>query len=323
MIDRTVDFETAELFVLVAETGSLAAAARARNISPSLVSRIITKLEGELRTQLLNRTTRKLVLTESGQTFLAWSREMIASRERILREIDEQQHEPRGLIRIAIEPLVAAFYLPELMRRFSAQYPAITLRIEACDDPPSMLDGRADLAIHAGPLPSDDVYGQQAYEYRRRLIAAPSYIQAHGAPATPQELLQHRCLTHRSPHSRTWAFRAKDGSTASLELEPYVETNSWFLLRSLVLRGLGIMRMGAPLAESDIRSGLVVPVLEDYDVLTPDTERLSVWVVHANRQRPRRLQLFSEFAVRYLRGSVSVKEFEGDLSMDPKARESS
>jgi DNA-binding transcriptional LysR family regulator len=83
------------------------------------------------------------------------------------------------------------------------------------------------------------------------------------------------------------------------------------------------MRMGAPLAESDIRSGLVVPVLEDYDVLTPDTERLSVWVVHANRQRPRRLQLFSEFAVRYLRESVSVKEFEGDLSMDPKARESS
>jgi DNA-binding transcriptional LysR family regulator len=318
MIDRIVDFETAELFVLVAETGSLAAAARARNISPSLVSRIIAKLEGELHTQLLNRTTRKLVLTESGRTFLAWSREMIASRERILREIDEQQHEPRGLIRVAIEPLVAAFYLPELMRRFSAQYPGITVRIEACDDPPSLLDGRADLAIHAGPLRSEDVYGQQAYEYKRRLIAAPGYIQAHGAPATPQDLLQHRCLTHRSPHSRTWGFRAKDGATVSLEIEPYVETNSWFLLRSLVLRGLGIMRMGAPLAESDIRSGLVVPVLEDYDVLTPESEHLSVWVVHATRQRPRRVQLFAELAVTYLRESVNVKEFDGDLSSEPQ-----
>ena len=313
-----MDFETSELFVLVAETGSLAAAARARNISPSLVSRIIAKLEGELRTQLLNRTTRKLALTESGQMFLAWSRDVIASRDRMLRDIDEQQQERRGVIRVAIDPMVAAFYLPEMMRRFSARYPAITLRIEASDDPPSLLDGRADLAIHAGPLPPEDLYGQEAYAYRRRLIAAPSYIEAYGAPASPQDLTKHRCLTHRSPQARTWGFQSPDGTTLSLELEPYVETNSWFLLRSMVVRGLGIMRMGAPMAEADIRSGLVVPVLDDYAILGPETGHLGVWVVHATKKRPLRLQLFSEFAVEYLRQSVRVKEFESHISPEPE-----
>ena len=313
-----MDFETADLFVLVAETGSLAAAARARNISPSLVSRIVIKLESELGTQLLSRTTRKLSLTPSGRMFLDWSREVIASRERMLREIGEQQQEPRGLIRIAIEPLVAAFYLPELARRFGAQYPEITLHIEASDDPPSLLDGRADLAIHAGPVPADDLYGQKAYDYRRRLIAAPSYIQAHGQPRVPQDLLKHRCLTHSSPHARNWLFKGPDGSTTSLVLEPYLEANSWFLLRSMVVRGMGIMRMGAPLAEADIRSGLVVPVLDDHEIIGPEGEHLSLWVVYGAKKRPLRVKLFSDFAVEYLRQSVRVKEFEGDLSMDPE-----
>lgn len=311
-----MDFEAAELFVLVADTGSLAAAARQRNISPSLVSRVVTKLEAELKTQLLSRTTRKLALTESGEVFLQWARESMASRERMLEEIHTRQQEPRGSVRIAIDALVAAFYLPELIRRFTAEYPEIRISVETCDDPPSLLDGRADLAIHAGPMPAEDLYGQQAYEYRRLLLAAPAYLKAHGTPRSPADLRSHRCLTHRGSHTRNWAFRSPDGGMESLELEPYIETNSWILLRNLALRGLGIIRMGAPLAEADMRAGLMVPVLEDYELMNPEGAALSVWVVHAMKKRPLRLQLFADFAVRYLRESLVVKEFEGSLSAD-------
>lgn len=311
-----MDFEVAELFVAIAETGSLAAAARQRNISPSLVSRIVARLEGELKTQLLSRTTRRLALTDSGKIFLAWAREALASRARLMDEIQTGQQEARGHIRIAIDAMVAAFYLPEMIRRFTAEYPDITISVEACDDPPSLLDGRADLAIHAGPTPADDLYGQQAYEYRRILVAAPAYVKAHGAPKTPQELRSHHCLTHRDSHATQWDFKAPDGELISMQLEPYIETNSWLLLRSMVLRGLGIMRMGAPLAGADIRNGLVVPVLEDHECLNPQGSSLSVWVVHSVKKRPLRLQLFSNFAVRYLRESVTVEEFEGDLSAE-------
>jgi len=313
-----LDYETAELFVAIAETGSLAAAARQRNISPSFVSRIVARLESELKTQLLNRTTRRLVLTESGNLFLAWSRETLSSRARLMEEIHTGQQEPKGHIRIAIDTMVAAFYLPELIRQFTAEYRDIKISVEACDDPPSMLDGRCDLAIHAGPTPADDLYAQQAYEYRRILVAAPSYIKAHGAPRTPEELKFHDCLTHRHPQSKQWDFRGPDGQTSSLQLEARVETNSWLLLRSMVLRGLGIMRMGSPLAGADIRSGLVIPVLEDYECLNPEGSSLSVWVVHSVKKRPLRLQLFSDFSVQYLRKSVSVKELEGDLSIYSK-----
>ena len=86
-------------------------------------------------------------------------------------------------------------------------------------------------------------------------------------------------------------------------------------VRSMVLRGLGIMRMGSPLAGADIRNGLVIPVLENYECLNPQGSSLSVWVVHSVKKRPLRLQLFTDFSVQYLRKSVSVKEFEGDLSI--------
>lgn len=311
-----MDFEVAELFVAVAETGSLAAAARQRNISPSLVSRIIARLEGELKTQLLSRTTRRLALTDSGRLFLTWAKDTLASRNRLMDEIQTGQQEARGHIRIAIDAMVAAFYLPELLRRFMAEYPEITLSVQASDDPPALLDGRADLAIHAGLTPAEDLYGQQAYEYRRLVVAAPAYIKSHGLPKTPTELRNHHCLMHTHPESRQWDFKGPDGSTVSLQLDPYFETNSWLLLRSMVLRGLGIMRMGAPLASADIRAELVVPLLEDYESLNPQGSSLSVWVVHSMKKRPVRLQLFSDFAVRHLRESVAVEEFEGGLSVD-------
>lgn len=311
-----MDLESAELFILIAETGSLAAAARARDISPSLVSRIVTKLESEVHAQLLNRTTRRLDLTEAGARFLVWARDAVEGRERMLQDLSMLQQEPVGHIRIGIDPLVGAFYLPELIRRFSAKYPRITINIEASDAPPSLLDGRADLVIHAGPLPSEDVYGQRAYEYRRRLVAAPGYIEQYGVPVTPDELHAHRCLTHRAPHSHSWSFRCPDGRQTSIDFTPYIETGSWFLLRSLVVRGLGIMSMGAPVAEADIRSGLVVPLLDDYQMMNPEGAGLGLWVVYSSKTRPLRVQLFAQFAVQHLRESLTVKELECGIT-DP------
>ncbi len=313
-----MDLDAAELFILIAETGSLAGAARARDISPSLVSRIVTKIEGELHVQLLNRTTRRLQLTEAGTRFLGWARDAVAGRERMLQDISTLQQDPAGHVRVGIDPLVGAFYLPELIRRFSTRYPKITISIETSDAPPSLLDGRVDMVIHAGPLPTEDLYGQRAYEYRRRLVAAPGYLEAYGTPSTPQDLLQHRCLTHRAPRGRTWTFRPREGQDITIEVEPYIETSSWFLLRSLVVRGLGIMRMGAPVAEADIRSGLVVPLLDDHEMLNPESHQLGLWVVHASKSSPLRVQLFTQFAVQHLRESVTVKELESDLSDPPR-----
>lgn len=313
-----MDLESAELFILIAETGSLAAAARARDMSPSLVSRIVTKLESELHVQLLNRTTRRLGLTEAGARFLTFAQDAVAGRERMLQELSMLQQEPVGHIRLGIDPLVGAFYLPELIRRFSATHPRITIGIEASDSPPSLLDGRVDLVIHAGPLPSEDVYGQRAYEYRRMLVAAPSYIKQHGTPSSPEDLHAHRCLTTQAPQSRHWAFQCPDGQKVSVDIAPFIETASWFLLRSLVVRGLGIMSMGAPLAEADIRSGLVVPVLIEHQMLNPDGAGLGLWVVYSSKKRPLRVQLFAQFAVQHLRESLTVKELECEISDPPK-----
>lgn len=306
-----VDHQAAELFVAIAETGSLAAAARRQGISPSMVSRRISKLEEELQVQLLNRSTRSLVLTEMGRMFLDWAHETLEQRAQLFTRMRTLQEVPEGRIRIAIDGLVAASYLPEVMQQFSSQYPRISVDVETCSYPPAYLDGRCDLAIHAGTMPADDLIGRRAYEYDRRTVAAPAYIAAHGAPREPQELRRHRCLSYASPHAPDWLFRASDGTTVSVRIDPYVKTNSWFLLRSMAVNGMGIARIGRPVAEADMRDGLLVPVLEGYDAVNPEGTRLGVWIVHAERRPLLRVKLFSGFIARYLRATISVEERPG------------
>lgn len=247
-------------------------------------------------------------MTESGKKFHAWAEQILASRQQMLDQMLTRQQDPTGHIRVAIDALVAAFYLPDIVRSFSADYPRITISVETCDDPPSLLDGRADLAIHAGPRPADELHGQRAYEYRRWLIAAPNYLSQFGVPKTPYDLHAHHCLTHNTFGSRSWGFRSRSGDEVLIEVTPYVETNSWLLLRTMVNQGLGIMLMGDTLAEADVRGGLVVPILEEFEITNAHPNGLSVWVVHAGKQRPMRLQIFADFIVRHLRGSVMVRE---------------
>jgi len=315
--------EFPDLFVAIAETGSLAAAARRGNISPSLASRRLAQLEAGLGIRLVNRTTRALALTEAGRLYLRWCQDALRRAAELRNGLDALRAAPRGRVRVAMDAWVASSYLPDVLKRFSAENPEITLAVFTSDYPPGELDGDCDLAVHAGLTPRDDLVGQRAYDYRRFLCAAPSYIQRRGAPRTPAELQGHACLVHRTAVESVWRFRSKSGAETEFTPEPYVQTNSWLLLRTMAIEGLGVAHLGGPLPTADIESGLLVRLLPEFESIPIGGHRLGVWVIHADSRPPRRVELFARFITRYLRATVSSHEPITKEKFDRLARRAS
>ncbi len=296
------------LFADIAATGSLAAAARRRKMSPSIASRHLARAEADLGVTLVSRSTRSLALTEAGRVYLRWAEESLQRETRLREMLGALQSVPRGRVRVAMDAWVASSYLPDILRQFSRDFPEITIDVLTSDYPPGELDGPCDLAIHAGMSPRADLVGRRAYDYRRFVCASPSYIKSHAAVRTPADLDHHRCLVHGSLVESVWRLRSKAGVVTEFKPDAYVQTNSWLLLRTMAIEGLGIAHLGGPLPTADIRAGLLVQLLSDYESLPAGGGKLGVWVIHANAHPPRRVEVFANVVTRFLRATTASGE---------------
>ena len=296
------------LFADIAATGSLAAAARRRKMSPSIASRHLSQAEADLGVTLVSRSTRSLALTEAGRVYLRWAEESLQRETRLREMLGALQSVPRGRVRVAMDAWIASSYLPDILRQFSRDYPEITIDVLTCDYPPGELDGQCDLAIHAGMSPRADLVGRRAYDYRRFVCASPSYVESHASLQTPADLKHHRCLVHGSAVEEIWRLRSKTGVLTEFKPEAYVQTNSWLLLRTMAIEGLGIAHLGGPLPTADIREGLLVQLLSDYESLPIGGGKLGVWVIHANAHPPRRVEVFANVVTRFLRATIASGE---------------
>lgn len=294
------------LFADIAATGSLAAAARRRRMSPSIASRHLAQAEADLGVTLVTRSTRSLALTEAGRLYLRWAEDSLQREARLREMLGALQSVPRGRVRVAMDAWIASSYLPDILRRFSRDYPEITIEVLTSNYPPGELDGPCDLAIHAGMSPRPDLVGRRAYDYRRFVCASPSYIESHARPQTPDDLGNHRCLVHGSAVEAVWRLRSKAGVITEFKPDPYVQTNSWLLLRKMATEGLGIAHLGGPLPTADIRDGLLVQLLSDYESLPIGGGKLGVWVIHANAHPPRRVEVFANVVTRFLRTTIAA-----------------
>lgn len=293
------------LFADIAATGSLAAAARRQRLSPSIASRHLSQAEADLGVTLVTRSTRSLALTEAGRLYLRWAEESLQRETRLREMLGALQSVPRGRVRVAMDAWVASSYLPDILSRFSRDYPDITVEVLTSNYPPGELDGACELAIHAGMSPRPDLVGRRAYDYRRFVCASPAYVDGHESLRTPDDLRHHRCLVHGSAVEAVWRLRSKAGVVTDVKPDPYVQTNSWLLLRTMAIEGLGIAHLGGPLPTADIRDGLLVQLLPDYESLPVGGGKLGVWVIHANAHPPRRVEVFANVVTRFLRATIA------------------
>jgi DNA-binding transcriptional LysR family regulator len=294
-----VNINLLRLFVKVAETESIAAAARQLDIAPSIASRQIVTLERAFKTKLLNRTTRRLSLTPAGAALLDWARTAVEGYDEVSDELGAMQHRPSGVVRLASNDYAAIAYLPAIVQKFCARYPEVRIQLSTSTDPTKLLASAYDLAIHAGRMPEASLIGRRFRQYRRRLCATPAYLAKKAALQTPADLASHDCLAHSESERSHWSFEHK-GEIVTQAIQPYIETDNYLVLKELALEGVGIARLSEEMVKAEFAAGTLVEVLSDYRCTYADGALPAMWIVFADRRVLRRTRLLADFIIEEL-----------------------
>ncbi len=247
-----------EVFVRVVEAGAFSAAARACGLTPSAVSKLVTRLESRLDTRLFNRSTRKLQLTPEGEAFHDRAVRILADIAEAERHAARGEH-PAGRIRLNTSASFNTHVLAPLVPDFLAAYPDVTLDIVLTDLVVDLMDERADVAVRAGPLKSSGLIARRLGSSPMIIVGAPAYLEKHGTPQTISDLAGHTLLDFC--YSRAQAGWPHDENGAALP-GPRVQASDGEGLRQLALGGAGLARLAAFTVRADIAAGRLRLVLD-------------------------------------------------------------
>ena len=252
-----------ECFVRTVDLGSFAAVAVEIGLTPSGVSRIVSRLEDRLGVKLIHRTTRRLALTPEGETFLAHARGILSAVEAAHAAVASTHGRARGHLRLNIGTAFAKHRLARLLPDFIAQYPDMTIDLSVSDQRIDPISERVDVTIRVGPLADSELIAVRLGEVRRVIAASPHYLAVHGTPHKPADLLRHNCLllSGFSRLSRWPLF--ENGKRVLVAAKGNVTSDSAELLLDLALAGMGILRLGDFLGESALAQGRLIPLMAD------------------------------------------------------------
>jgi DNA-binding transcriptional LysR family regulator len=280
------------VFVRAVERGSFAAAAADLGLSPSAVSKLITRLEARLGARLLIRTTRRLAPTADGELFLERSRKILDAIDSAEAEVASARRGAQGRLRVHVFPTFAVDHLSLALPTFLARYPRITFEFVVTNREVNLIDDNIDIALQVGPLGKSSFVARKIADLTQLVCASPAYLARHGRPIHPSDLEQHACLTlSHLPGSRSWTF-ASGGETVRVEVGGPVAADSAHMLLKLAISGAGIVRFGDIIVGNAIQDRLLVPLLVDWQ----ESGSFPLWALHqAGRQRIPRIKAFMDF----------------------------
>jgi DNA-binding transcriptional LysR family regulator len=256
-------------FVRTVETGGFTAAARLMGLTPSALSKLVTRLEDRLGARLLHRTTRRLQMTSEGEAFYLRARSILAAMDDAEAEVTQSGATPKGILRMHCGSAFGVHQLTPALPRFQQQYPDVTIDITISDQVALTAEDNIDLAIRIGPLDESSMVARRICNLERLICAAPDYLARHGTPLTPDDLQHHNCLWISSlPALRRWPFNTEDGIRIVPVSGNLVANNAETVLQ-LALIGCGITRLPDVMVGSAIRSGKLVPILQDWNHVEP------------------------------------------------------
>lgn len=256
------------VFVTVVDEGGFTAAARKLRLSKSAVSTLMRDLEAKLGTALLNRTTRRMSLTEAGMRFKARAEQILADVEEAEREATALTHRPRGLLRVSAGVSFGIQHLGRTMVDFAKLYPEVNIDLSLTDRFIDLVDEGIDVAIRIGRLTDSTLIARRLSHTHRIVCAAPSYLEKHGRPKRPEDLSHHNCLGYNLLTSGdSWRFLVQ-GAVTEIAVKGSLSTNNGDLLRDAAAQGLGLYYAPTFIVHEDLRAGRLVPLLETY-VLPP------------------------------------------------------
>jgi LysR family transcriptional regulator, transcriptional activator for dmlA len=228
-----------EFFVLVARHGSLAAAARALDLTPPAATKRLAQMEARLGVRLVNRTTRRLSLTSEGETYLAHATHILAAIRAMEDAVASNRAAPRGLLRVNASLGFGRTTIAPIVSAFCKRHPQVEVQLDVTDRPVDLVENGYDLAIHFGALPDKRLAARRVLSDRRLLCASPRYLQQHGEPQTLADLADHRCILHRQGDDAHDVWRFDDGK--AIDVHGALSSNDGDIVLGWALDGHGIL----------------------------------------------------------------------------------
>ncbi|RWY84456.1 LysR family transcriptional regulator [Rhizobium leguminosarum] len=276
------------VFGRVVECGGFSAAARRLNMSVTMVGNHVQSLEDRLGVRLLNRTTRKVSLTETGKYYYERSLQILAELEEADRTAGALSTTPRGTLKVYTSSAIVRFLLP-VVSEFMELYPSISLDFSVGERMVDMIEDGYDLVMRTVPPPDSSLVARKLTPWRHMLVCSPAYFESHPMPKTPAEVADHNCLQYAYyPYGDEWRFEDGDGNKESVKISGNVVSNSAEMLRFLTLTGRGIFLAPSFVVFDDIAEGRLVKIMPDYRPI-----EFNINAVYPNRSHlPTKVRLF-------------------------------
>lgn len=298
--------EAMRIFARIVDGGSFASAARSLDLSKAVVTRQVAMLEAHLNTRLLNRTTRKLSLTEAGETYLEACRALVEQLDDVEALISNSAREPVGTLRIASSASFGIAAGTQLFTEFRKRYPKVNLRIVLLDRMIDLVEEGFDVGLLThGMAHSDSLIRRPLMGGEIIAVASPDYLAKHGRPETPVDLIEHAFVGLTGWTSvHTYTFESADAEPETLTLRPVYEVNNSMMVRDAAIAGIGFAIVIDVLAQAALQSGELVALLPGQRITNVP---VGVSLVYPGRQHiSAKTRAFIDFTVDYCRSQFGI-----------------
>lgn len=253
------------VFVSAVEEGSLVSAARRFGLSPSMAGKHVSAIEGQLKVRLLQRSTRKLTLTDVGRSYYTRCKRLLEEYEDANREAQDAQQSVRGMLRVAAPTTFGALHLGRVVSNYLAEYPDVSIETTLSDRYVDLLADGIDVAIRIGRLQDSDLVARRLASCRMMFCAAPSFLARHGEPKTIEQLRQApRLAFSQAVSAGDWSVTDANGQTYHIDGEIRLAANNMQMLLAAALTGAGVVYGPSFVFEQSIASGALRVLLADH-----------------------------------------------------------
>jgi DNA-binding transcriptional LysR family regulator len=281
------------VFGKVVEHGGFSAAARRLNMSVTMVATHVQSLEERLGVRLLNRTTRKVSLTETGKFYYDRSSQILAELEEADRAAGALTTTPRGTLKIYSSAAIVRFLLP-VIDEYLELYPSVSLDLDIGERMIDMIEDGHDLVMRTVPSPDSSLMVRKLTSWRHVLVCSPSYLEEHGEPKTPADLAAHNCLQYSYyPYGDEWRFETGTGEPANVRVQGNARSNSAETLRHLAVNGRAVWLAPSFIVSEDLAQGRLIRMMPEFRGV-----EFSINAIYPNRSHlPTKVRLFIDLLV--------------------------
>jgi len=295
---RLPDLEGLAIFAKVAEARSFAAAAAELKLSKATVSKAISRIEARLGARLINRTSRRLALTDTGRQLAGRAAHILAEGEAVEDAALAQTSMPRGLIRLAVPMSFGLLTVAPVLPEFLAAFPEVLIDLQLSDAHVDLIGEAFDAAIRVAVLPDSSLIARRLCDMPRYLVGAPAYLKQHGRPKHPLQLAQHRCISYgHGAAPETWRF-LKDGKSANVRPSGPLRVNNGDAMLPALIAGTGLGILPEFILRDALSEGALEKVLSDWSLAAGAV----YWVTPAAGPKPKRVEVLADFLVAKLAG---------------------